>query len=568
MKKIAVMVLLLVLAVPVITSGANTRKITCQEYLDKVYGGWLGKISGLTLGVPKEFSEPWPPSDVSYFAEVPDHFADLYSGDDLYFPLLAQVCLRKYGLHPTQEQYLKEWDVRLYTGRIWGANRIALEHYRAGIMPPKTGWPGFNGGHDIDAQIGLDTMGWVAPGMINTAAGMADVGAHLMCWGDGADGAVFVAALLSEAFFTSDLEPLIRKGQSVLPSGSLYTEMVDDILRWHREQQDWRMTRQLLARKYSEEKKLNDIAAVINGGAVLTGLLYGEKNFGRTVIIAMQCRWDSDCNASTAGGILGTMLGASRIEPRWVQIFHDTYENYCLRGLPRWLRISDIARETADIGEKVILENGGAVTGSGENRVFLVPEQNATRLARQEVFTPELVAKNEQEMEAYYKDKLKSATSAWDPQWQMLMASLENPPQVLPAYMGRSKVLKAQPGFAAVILERTLTLAPGKNHYLRVGVAHHPNILNEQTGRPEIGKWMLEVQVDGQKTGEYSVSTQGGLVVWEDPHFDLSAQAGKTVKVRLIGWSNMTDVEFFGASQTTYWSGIELISRDQPEPWR
>jgi hypothetical protein len=74
--------------------------------------------------------------------------------------------------------------------------------------------------------------------------------------------------------------------------------------------------------------------------------------------------------------------------------------------------------------------------------------------------------------------------------------------------------------------------------------------------------------VDGQKIGEYSVFTQGGLVVWEDPQFDLSAYAGKTVRVRFIGRGNMNDIEFFGASQTTYWSGIDLISLDQPEPWR
>jgi hypothetical protein len=161
------------------------------------------------------------------------------------------------------------------------------------------------------------------------------------------------------------------------------------------------------------------------------------------------------------------VLGASHIDPRWTQIFHDTYENYCLRGLPRWMRISDIARESVDIGEKMILENGGTVAGSAENRVFSAPEQSAARLARQEVFTPELAAKNELEMEAFYRDKLKSATAAWDPQWQMIMASFENPPEVLPAYMGRSKVLKAQPGSRGVILERTLTLAPGKMHYLR-----------------------------------------------------------------------------------------------------
>ncbi len=217
-----------------IPCAAQTRTITRAEYLDKVHGGWLGKIAGLTLGVPKEFAEPWPPSESAYFAEVPDHFSDLYSGDDLYFPLLAQVWLKKYGLHPTQEQYMTEWKNQLFTARVWGANSIALEHWFAGVRPPQTGYPGWNGGHDIDAQIGLDPLGWVAPGLINTSARMTDDAAHLMTWGDGADGAGFVNAMLAEAFFSDDIEKTVRAAQAVLPRVSAYRDMIDDVLRWHK----------------------------------------------------------------------------------------------------------------------------------------------------------------------------------------------------------------------------------------------------------------------------------------------------------------------------------------------
>jgi len=219
-----------------------TRQITYREYYDKAQGGWLGKISGVTLGVPREFSEPWPPSNISYFAEIPDHFSDLYSGDDLYFPLLLQICLKKYGTHLTYEQYMREWSDQLFRGKVWGVNSIALEHYWAGIMPPKTGFPGYNGGRDIDAQIDFDPAGWVAPGMMNQASEIADYGGHIMCWGEGVDGGVMVAAMLSEAFFTSDVEQLVRRAQSVLPRKSAYRAMVDDVLRWHREQPDWRVT--------------------------------------------------------------------------------------------------------------------------------------------------------------------------------------------------------------------------------------------------------------------------------------------------------------------------------------
>jgi hypothetical protein len=556
------------LCMPLAAGDFPARQITYRSYFDKVYGGWLGKISGLALGVPKEFSEPWPPSNIDYFAEIPDHFSDLYSGDDLYFPLLMQTCLKKYGIHPTYEQYMREWSDRLFRGRVWGANSIALEHYWAGIMPPKTGFPGYNGGHDIDAQIDLDPAGWISPGLINRASETADFAGHIMGWGDGADGAVMVAAMLSEAVFSSDMEQVIRRAASILPKKSAYRAMAEDVLRWHKEQPDWRVTRQLLAKKYSSDHITEESSAVANGGAVLIGLLYGRNDFGKTVITAMHCRWDSDCNPATAGAILGTALGASGIEPRWASIFHDSYENYCLRGLPRWMRISDIARDTVEIGQKVIVESGGHVTGTGDERVFAIPAAEPRPMTREEWYTDELVQRNRREMQDYYIEKLTPVSQKWQPEWHLTMASFEHPPEVLANYYGRHRVLHAQPGADAVSLERTVALQAGKHHYLRVGVAHHTTILNEQTGYPEIGKWKLEVQVDSKKIGEYMVYTQGGQVVWEDPQFDLSPYAGQTVRLALIGREATGDAEFYMASQSSYWSDIEVISLDQPEPWR
>ena len=54
-----------------------------------------------------------------------------------------------------------------------------------------------------------------------------------------------------------------------------------------------------------------------NGAYIAIGLLYGEKDFGRTIDIAMRCGQDSDCNPSNAGGVLGTMLGFSGIPEPW-----------------------------------------------------------------------------------------------------------------------------------------------------------------------------------------------------------------------------------------------------------
>jgi len=49
------------------------------------------------------------------------------------------------------------------------------------------------------------------------------------------------------------------------------------------------------------------------------GLFYGQGDFSKTISISTRAGDDSDCNPSSAGGILGTMLGYSNIPAYWKQ---------------------------------------------------------------------------------------------------------------------------------------------------------------------------------------------------------------------------------------------------------
>ena len=66
-----------------------------------------------------------------------------------------------------------------------------------------------------------------------------------------------------------------------------------------------------------DSKDLGWFQAPANVAFVVLGLLYGKGDFGRTIDISTRCGQDSDCNPSTAGGILGTMLGYSNIPDYW-----------------------------------------------------------------------------------------------------------------------------------------------------------------------------------------------------------------------------------------------------------
>src|SRR4029079_16216159 len=66
-----------------------------------------------------------------------------------------------------------------------------------------------------------------------------------------------------------------------------------------------------------------NIDARLNGAFVALGLLYGERDFAKTLEVSARAGQDSDCNPSSAAGILGVMLGYDQIPDR------------CKSGIPK-----------------------------------------------------------------------------------------------------------------------------------------------------------------------------------------------------------------------------------------
>jgi len=62
-----------------------------------------------------------------------------------------------------------------------------------------------------------------------------------------------------------------------------------------------------------------NIDAKVNAAYVVIGLLYGNGDFTKTLEITTRCGQDADCNPSTAGGILGALMGYDKIPAFWKQ---------------------------------------------------------------------------------------------------------------------------------------------------------------------------------------------------------------------------------------------------------
>jgi hypothetical protein len=304
--------------------------MSMEELRDRIRGGWAGQTIGVTYGGPTEFqyngtfmndADPIEWSD-GYLARVFSRSPGLY--DDIYMDLTFVEILEKEGLDAPAASFARAFADAGYP--LWHANQMARYNILNGLEPPETGhWMNNPHADDIDFQIEADFAGLMAPGMPNTAARFCDRVGHIMNYGDGWYGGVFVAALYSVAFTTTDISEIVHRALSMIPERSLFHQTIADVIRWHeRFPNDWRRTWFEIQKKWSAEVGCPDgvfrafnIDARLNAAYVVLGLLYGEGDFARTIDIATRAGQDSDCNPATAAGVLGTAYGYSGIPEFW-----------------------------------------------------------------------------------------------------------------------------------------------------------------------------------------------------------------------------------------------------------
>lgn len=313
------------------TAFPTEVSISKEKLMDKIKGGWAGQTIGCTYGGPTEFryngtmiqdyvSIPWSKDYIKGWYE---NFPGLY--DDVYMDLTFVDVFDRLGLDAPVDSFAMAFAKAGYM--LWHANQAARYNILQGIMPPASGhWMNNPHADDLDYQIEADYAGLMSPGMPNAASEIADKIGHIMTYGDGWYGGVYVGAMYSLAFISDDIEFIVSEALKTIPAESRYYKCMSDVIRWHQEYpDDWKRAWFECEKKWSEDIGCPDgvfvpfnIDAVINSAYILIGLLYGEGDFYKTIDIATRCGQDSDCNPASAGGILGTVLGYSKIPDYWL----------------------------------------------------------------------------------------------------------------------------------------------------------------------------------------------------------------------------------------------------------
>jgi hypothetical protein len=344
----------------------ETRTISKASLEDKIRGGWAGKMIGVAFGAPTEFTSNGRINESELPPWKPERVENAIHQDDLYVGMTLSETMDRLGLDATTEEFGEAFKVSRYS--LWHANAAARRLVNLGIKAPMSGNPLYNiHANDIDFQIEADFIGLMCPGLPREANRYSDRVGRVMNYGDGLYGGMFLNGMYTAAFFETDVRRVVETGLACLPPGSEYAQLIKDVLDWSAQYPgDWKKTWQLVEDKWDKNESCPDgaldpfnIDAKINGGYIAIGLLYGGKDFGKTIEIAARCGQDSDCNPSSAGGVLGVMLGYEAIPELWksgIPALADVKFEYTQSSF------NDIGRATLARALKVIQAAGGAVT--------------------------------------------------------------------------------------------------------------------------------------------------------------------------------------------------------------
>jgi inosine-uridine nucleoside N-ribohydrolase len=348
--------------VPINKRGnALSRSISPETLKDKIAGGWAGKMIGVTYGAPTEFraqgkiyTDPvkWTPSDVK---------GSIWQ-DDIYVQLTFLMSMDKYGMDAPAKKFQEMFARAGYP--LWHANMQARKNYYDSIFAPRSGNPLYNiHADDIDFQIEADYIGFMCPGMPRTAAKIADKIGHIMNYGDGVYGGIFVSALYSWAYFDNNIPDIINKALQSIPSESDYYRIINDVIALHSHYPDnWQLAWKELWDKWGYDHICSagtsfNIDAKLNGAFIVMGLLYGDGDPARTLEITTRCGQDSDCNPSNAMAVLGVIKGFSGLPHEMQRAVSDIGDSVFINTTYSY---NTAVKSTYRYAIDLIKENGGS----------------------------------------------------------------------------------------------------------------------------------------------------------------------------------------------------------------
>jgi len=335
--------------------GASDKAVSVdmKNMKEKIRGAWLGRIAGCLLGKPIEGIRTkelipllketgnYPMRRYIVSDEITDEIAAKYtfplqkrcypktmphapSDDDTNYTVMAATRLiEKYGREFQPIDVAKCWLANQPKDAYCTAERVAFVNFVNGFYPPVSAIHKNPFREYIGAQIRADYFGYICPGDPVEAADMAWRDASISHVKNGIYGEMFAAAMIAQAAVTSDVRAIIEVGLRQIPATSRLYNEVKKLLAMIDGGESAEACFAWIHANYDEGTGYHWCHTISNALIVVAALIFGRLDFGKSICLAVQTGFDTDCNGATVGSIVGMAIGAAGIPKHWTAAFGE-----------------------------------------------------------------------------------------------------------------------------------------------------------------------------------------------------------------------------------------------------
>ena len=336
---------------------------------DKILGCFNGKNVGGTLGAPLEGKNGF--FDIEYFLQ-PNIVNNPQPNDDLDLQISSLNAVRRFGRNVSAEILAEYYNI--FVTPSWAEYGFAKSNLRRGIPTPISGFHSNSYKDSCGSFIRSEIWACLCPGHPELAARYAYFDSSIDHADEGTYGEIFWAAMQSAAFVESDIKKLIDIGLSYIPRESALHKGITLVKECYESKKTHEEARDIIFKEIPgafsyQHTKLKDIKlteytpapagfdAPQNIAIAIMGLLYGEGDFGKSMLLAVNCGEDADCTAGSLAATLGIILGNSALPEKWIKPINDVIITATLNTLDFGMTMNTpffLPKSTQELSDEII----------------------------------------------------------------------------------------------------------------------------------------------------------------------------------------------------------------------
>jgi ADP-ribosylglycohydrolase len=314
----------------------------------RIYNCWLGKSIGGTLGLPSEGR--MERQNYTFYDPVPTIAPP---NDDLELQLVWLHLVETRGTELTPADFAAAWLRHIHY--MWDEYGRCRWNLRRGVPLDAVGTfeNPFHAG--MGSPIRSEIWACLFPGDPGSAAHYAAMDAALDHGVEGIAGEVFFAVMQSLVLGGTPVRKAITVALERLPAACETAQALRLVMDRHLQRREvWLCREDLLAAHGNQ----NFTHAPLNVALTLWALLYGGEDFEKSILLATNGGYDTDCTAATVGATLGAAAGVT-IPERWKEpIGEGVYLGPGILGVPSPATLTELTRRTGELIGKLSRKSG------------------------------------------------------------------------------------------------------------------------------------------------------------------------------------------------------------------